>query len=110
MTAAARTAVGQVTGDGLVLPKEPVDETRALAVAYTRYLATCCQRFLAVESELPAELRPAHGRIAALVRQALPRSQRPMFHCFASPAVGTPLQCVELRLDLTAFRVRIDTA
>jgi hypothetical protein len=110
MTAAARPAVGQVTGHGLVLPKEPVDETRALAVAYTRYLATCCQRFFAVQSELPAELRPMHERIATLVRQALLRSQRPMLSCFASPMVGTSLQCLGLRQEMEAFRARIDKA
>ena len=104
------SAFAQVTGHGLVLPKEPVDEIRALAVAYTQYLAACCQRFLTVESQLSAELRPAHGRIATLVRQALVRSQRPMLGCFASPTVGTPLQCVGLRHDLEAFRARIDKA
>jgi HEXXH motif-containing protein len=110
MTAAARTVVGQVTGHGLVLPTEPVDETRALTVAYARYLAACCQRFLGVESELPAELRLMHGRIATLVRQALLRSQRPMLSCFASPMVGTSLQCLNLRQEMEAFRARIDKA
>ena len=61
----------QVTGHGLLLPRDPVDDTRALAVAYARYLAACCQRFLTVESKLAAGLRPAHASIAALVRQAL---------------------------------------
>jgi|GEM_PF-516189 len=106
----SRTAVGQVTGHGLVLAKEPVDETRALAVAHAQYLAACCRRFLSVESRLPAQVRPAHGTIALLVRQALRTSQRQMLSCFASPMVGTPLQCVELRDDLEDFRTRIDTA
>ncbi len=105
-----RSGLSQVTGAGLVLPNEPADETRALAVAYTRYRASCCQRFLGVASELPAELRPTHARIAALVRQTLLRGQRPLLACFAAPTVGTPLQCVELRDELPAFQARIDKA
>jgi HEXXH motif-containing protein len=107
---AARPVFEPVAGQGLVLPKEPVDDIRALAAAYGRYLVACCRRFLTVEAELPAELRPVHGHIAVLVRQALLRSQRPMLACFASPTVGTPLQCVELRHGLEAFRGRIDKA
>lgn len=105
-----RSRLGQVTGHGLVLPTEPEDETRALAVAYTRYRAGCCQRFLGIASLLPAELRPAQARIAALVRQCLQRNQRPLLACFAAPTVGTPLQCVELRDELPAFQARIDRA
>ncbi len=103
-------AIGQVTGHGLVLPNDPLDDTRALAVAYARYLAACCRRFLSVETRLPAHLRPAHRQIATLVRQALQHSQRQMLHCFASPMVSTPLQCLELRDDLDGFRTRIDAA
>lgn len=101
---------GTVRGAGLVIPTEPVDETRALARAYARYLASCCRRFLAVGPELPPELRPAHARVATLVREALGRSQGLTLNCFASPMVGTPLQCLELRHDLEAFRTRIDAA
>jgi len=100
----------QITGHGLVLPDEPVDELRALARAYIHYLAACCRRFLTVESQLPVALRPAHGRIATLVRQGLQRSQRPMLGCFAAPTVGTPLQCIELRDHLDGFQARIDQA
>ena len=99
-----------VTGHGLVLPADPVDETRALAWAYTRYLVSCVQRFLRIESQLPPVLRPAHGRIAGLVREGLGRDRRAILGCFAAPTVGTPLQCVELRDDLEAFRPRIDAA
>jgi len=105
---AARTAPTQVTGHGLVLADPDTDDTRALARAYTRYLAACCQRFLALEPELPDRLRAAHRRVAALVRQALAHSQRPMLRCFAAPAVGTPLQCLALRNEIEAFRDRID--
>ena len=103
-------ALAQVTGHGLVLPAEPVDETRALAVAYARHLAACCQRFLTLGPQLPAERRTTHARVATLVRQALARSQRPMLACFAAPTVATPLQCLELRDELEAFRSRIDEA
>jgi HEXXH motif-containing protein len=105
-----RTGSTQVTGHGLVLPTEPVDDTRALAAAYARYLAACCQKFLTVGSKLAAALRPAHASIAALVRQALVRRQRQMLNCFASPMVGTALHCVELRDDMEAFQARIDKA
>jgi len=111
MTAAAtRLAVTQVTGQGLVLPTDSADESQALRVAYARYLAASCQRFLTVESHLPAELRPFHACIATLVRSALANNQRLMLACFAVPTVNTPLQCVELRNDLEAFRERIDKA
>jgi len=99
-----------VTGHGLVLPDEPVDETRALAHAYLRYLAACCQRFLRIAPELPAALQPTHGRVAALVQDALRRNRRATLSCFASPTVGTPLQCVALRHELADFRARIDAA
>jgi HEXXH motif-containing protein len=100
----------RVTGHGLVLPTDVVDESRALAAAYTRYLAACYQRFLTIEPELPWALRPAHGRIATLVREVAPRSQRQLLHCFASPMVGTPLHCVELAQRLEEFRSRIEKA
>jgi HEXXH motif-containing protein len=104
------TAVGEVTGGGLVLPDEPVDEKRALARAYSRYLAVSCRRFLSLEPDLAPELRPAHRRIAAFVRHVLPSRGRHMLSCFASPAVGTPLQCAQFRHSLQAFQSRIDQA
>ena len=99
-----------VTGHGLVLPDEPVDETRALARAYVRYLAICCQRFLTAAPQLPAKLQPGHARVAALVQDALSRDRRAVLSCFASPTIGTPLQCLPLRDELPAFRARIDEA
>ena len=106
----ARSDLGQVTGRGLVLPDDAGGPPRALAVAYTRYLAAACRRFLAIEAELPAARRPVHGRIAGLVRQALQRDQAQMLACFTAPAVGTPLQCLALRPEMDAYRVRIDGA
>jgi HEXXH motif-containing protein len=108
--AAARTNSSDVTGRGLVLPKDPVDETRALAVAYAQYLVGCCQRFLQVAAQLPVALHPVHERSATLVRQALVHSRRQMLNCFASSAVGTPLQCIGLRQTLEGFGARIDQA
>lgn len=104
------TAAGEVSGRGLVLSDEPPDENRALARAYSHYLATSCRRFLGVESDLPPALRAAYKRIALLVRETLPRHGRPMLNCFASPAVSTPLWCLEFRHEMEAFRTRIDRA
>lgn len=98
-----------VTGHGLVLLAEPTD-VHPLRNAYARYLATSCRQFLAAGEALPPRLRPGHARAAALVREALGRSQWPTLTCFASPMVGTPLQCLFLRGDLPAFAARIDAA
>ena len=99
-----------VTGHGLVLPPDPADETHALRTAYARYLAAACQQFLVAGDALAVALRPGHARAAALVRESLGRSQWPTLTCFASPMVGTPLQCLGLRDDLSLFAPRIDAA
>jgi HEXXH motif-containing protein len=104
------TSVGEITGGGLVLADDEVTQNRALARAYSRYLTVCCRRFLTLEPELAPELRPTHRRIAAFVRHVLPNRGRQMLSCFASPTVGTPLQCVEFRHKLPAFQTRIDHA
>jgi len=101
--------MSQVSGHGLVLP-ESADDTRALRAAYARYLATACRQFLAAGECFAPALRPAHARVAGLVRDALGRNQGATLACFASPMVGTPLQCLFLRDDLEAFRARIDAA
>ncbi len=106
---AARAAATPVTGHGLVLPRAG-DDRRVLARVYARYLADCCKRFLTLGPELPHELRDAHAQIAALVRDALPRAQRPLLGCFAAPTVGTPLHCLALRGELEVFRARIERA
>jgi HEXXH motif-containing protein len=101
---------GQISGAGLVLPEEAEGGTRALARAYSRYLVTSCQQFLALAPRLPTALRNAHARVAIVVGEALQRDHRPMLSCFGAPMVGTPLQCIPLRNDLEAFRQRIDQA
>lgn len=101
--------MSHVTGHGLVLP-ESADDTRPLRAAYGRYLATACRQFLAAGACFDPALRPAHAHVAALVREALGRNQGATLTCFASPMVGTPLQCLFLRDDLEAFRDRIDAA
>lgn len=98
-----------ITGHGLALPEAATD-TQALRSAYARYLATSCSQFLAAGDMLPPPLRPAHARAARLVRDAVGRAQWPALTCFASPMVGTPLQCLFLRDDLPAFAARIDAA
>jgi HEXXH motif-containing protein len=96
-----------ITGHGLVLPTDAT-ATQPLKAAYAHYLALACRQFLAAGAMLPATLRPAHARAAALVRDALGRSQWPTLTCFASPMIGTPLQCLFLRDDLPQFAPRID--
>ncbi len=105
----SRAVVPEVPGRGLVLP-DAGNETPALARSYGRYLAGCCQRFLTIEGDLPAALHSAHERIARLVRLALQGNQRAMVSCFASPMVGTPLQCLQLRQELEEYQARIDRA
>jgi HEXXH motif-containing protein len=97
-------------GAGLVLSPDPADPGRTLARTYAQHLGGCVRRFLAAAPSLPAAMRPEHARAAALLRDALERDPRPVLSCFASPAVGTPLQCLALRDDLPAFRERIDGA
>lgn len=110
MTATAKRIVAEgVNGRGLVLGKDSGENGHALNVAFARYLAKVCRQFLDAETHLPHRLRFAHGRVAGLVRQALTRDQRQMLACFASPTVGTPLQCLPLRPELAGFEDRIDT-
>jgi len=104
-------AASPAAGRGLVLPPDPLDEARTVARAYTRYLAACCQRFLAAAPALPEALRPTHAAIAARLRAALDReAHAAVLSCFTSPAVSTPLQCLALRDDLPEFAARIDAA
>jgi len=69
-----------------------------------------CRLFLGLEPHLPSDLRATHRRVGALVQHALVEQPRRMLGCFASPTVGTPLQCVGLRDHLDAFRTRIDAS
>jgi HEXXH motif-containing protein len=97
--------------NGLVLPRDPRDETRTIARAYSRYLGNCSELFLDLAGWLPPALHPVYAEIAALVRQQLAgRDSASMLSCFAVPAIGTPLQCVELREQLPEFQSRIDDA
>jgi len=99
-----------MTGHHLVLCDGPGDDARAFRVAYARYLARCARDFTTLGSLLPADLRGSHGSVADLVQRALAIDEGRLLHCFASPAVGTPLRCLGLRDDLPEFRARIDTA
>src|SRR5690606_8158849 len=104
----ASQAMTAVTGHGLALPDDGV--ASGLRAAYARYLATCCQQVLELAPRLAEALRRVQAALALLIRGALERGQRQVITCFASPMVGTPLQCVALRDELTEFRERIDTA
>lgn len=99
-----------VSGSGLVLPREPADETRALGRAYAAYLTGCCHRFLALADALPPAWRPVHAQIATLLRNTLQRGNRTALRCFASSAVSTPMQCLALRRELPDFAARIEAA
>ena len=99
-----------MTGPHLVLSDGPGGDPRAFRVAYARHLAGCVRKFSAIGSQLPTALRASHDRIAALVHRARAIDEGGLLHCFASPTVGTPLQCTGLRDDLPAFRTRIDDA
>ena len=99
-----------MTGRGFVLCEDSVDDASAVRSAYGRYLATCCREFLTLGPEIPAALRAAHAGVAERVRRALSIDERQLLHCFASPAVGTPLRCARLRDELPGFEARIDAA
>ncbi len=99
-----------MTGRHLVLCEAPGGDPREFRGAYARYLATCARDFATIGSQLPAELREDHRRIVDLVQRAAAIDEGRLLHCFASPTVGTPLQCLALRQDLPAFETRIDAA
>ncbi len=107
---AVRVGVGEVTGRGLVLADTTAADPRALEVAYVRYLVSCCRRFLTLAPHLDPALRPVYEEIATAVRAALQSGRRAMLACFASPAVSTPLQCVEIRERLPSYAPRIERA
>jgi HEXXH motif-containing protein len=99
-----------MTGRHLVLSDGPESDPRAFRAAYARYLASCIRELVTLGPRLPEALRDAHDRVAGVVRRALAIDEGRLLHCFASPAVGTPLRCLGLRDDLPEFRDRIDTA
>lgn len=99
-----------MTGRHLVLCDVAGADPRAFRATYARYLAGSCREFAALGPRLPATLRGSHDRVADLVRRALAIDEGQVLHCFASPAVGTPLHCIGLRDDLPAFQTRIDDA
>lgn len=103
-------AADGLDGRGLVLADDLAEDSNALATAYRRYLVACCRRFLALKPTLPPQLRHAHAHASALVQSALAVNRREVLRCFASPAVGAPLQCAGVGEGLQAFADRIDRA
>lgn len=99
-----------MTGEHLVLCDGAQDDARAFRAAYARYLASCCREFVNLGARFPAALRAPYSRVVELVRLALAIDEGRLLHCFASPAVGTPLRCLALRDELPQFRTRIDDA
>jgi HEXXH motif-containing protein len=99
-----------MTGQHLVLCDGPQADARAFRSAYARYLAGCCREFVSLGAELPPALRGPHVRVADLVQRSLAIDEGRLLHCFASPAVATPLRCLALRDDLPEFRTRIADA
>jgi HEXXH motif-containing protein len=94
-------------GRGLVLP--PAD-ARPLAPLFARYLARCHEAFHHLGPRLPHVQRATHQRVLTALQLAFARNPRAVSACFASPTVGTALQCLGLREALPAFRARIDHA
>jgi HEXXH motif-containing protein len=99
-----------MTGRHLVLCDGPGGDAGAFRAAYARYLASCARELVQLGPRLPEAFRTTHARVAALVHRALTVDQGRLLHCFASPAVGTPLRCLGLRDDLPQFQTRIDDA
>ncbi len=98
------------SGVGLVLPPDQAKSSAGVDAAYSRYLVSSCRRFFSIENDLPEALRGGYGRVANVVREALELHRGKLLACFASPAIGTVLQCAGLREQLDAFRDRIDEA
>ncbi len=86
------------------------EPSNAPVAAYARYLALSCRDFLTLGSAIPQGLRPAHREVSRVVEQALRKNRRALLGCFASPAVGIPIQCARVGEDLPAFAPRIDQA
>ncbi len=99
-----------MTGQHLVLCDDAQGDIRAFRAAYARYLASCCREFAEAGPRLPAALRGVHARVADLVHRAVAVDEGRLLHCFAAPAVATPLRCISLRDELPQFRARIDDA
>jgi HEXXH motif-containing protein len=107
---AVRKEMADGGGRGLALPDAVSAGDSALNACYARYLADCCRRFLTLEPLLPPARRALHRQVATLVGRALAADRRRTSACFASSAVGTPLQCSGLLGQLPAFEDRIAAA
>jgi HEXXH motif-containing protein len=94
-------------GRGLVVPTK---DHNPLSSLYARYLAETCRAFLSQNGRLPPALRGPHRKVAAVVSKVAAKSPRAMLSCFASPTVGSAMQCLGLRDDLPTFRDSIDEA
>lgn len=99
------TPASAVTGRGLVLAPRG---SHALTTAYSRYLVRCHEAFLGLPSQLPARLAVAAAPVTAFVRTLASRDARSTLVLYASPTIGTPLQCVRLREALPELATRID--
>jgi HEXXH motif-containing protein len=95
------------TGKHLVLCDDPQADARAFRAVYAHYLATCVRKFVDLESQLPEALRGPYSGVVELVQRALAIDESLLLHCFASPAVGTPLHCLALRETLPEYGTRI---
>ena len=93
---------------GLVLARD--GKKSSLNQYYARYLTSCCRSFLRLASQLPSEIQPSHQQVVTAVSQALQRHRQSMLACFASPSVGTALQCAPLSHTPQQHRERIDRA
>ena len=99
-----------MTGRHLVLCEGPAGDAQVFRAAYGRHLAKWVKQFDALAPQFPAELQAVHHQVDQLVRRAVLKDAAGVLHCFASPAVGTPLRCLAMRDGLPEFRARIDAA
>ena len=83
---------------------------RTLSTAFSRYLVQCHERFESLPSHLPAPLANAARPVVARVRALVSRDPRNTLLLYASPTIGTALQCLSLRDALPEFTTRIDHA
>jgi HEXXH motif-containing protein len=97
-----------MTGQHLVLCDRSGSDPHVFRGAYARHLAGWMKQFVALGPQFPAELHAVHHSMDQLVRRAVLKDAAAILHCFASPAVGTPLRCLAMRDELPEFRARID--
>ena len=104
------TSSGAALGRGFVIPTPGTAATATLGGAFVRYLGQAYQAFFGLRERQPPELRGAFERVSTALQRAHGANAKAVLACFASPTLGTPLQCAGLRDEMEPFRERIDAA